>query len=45
MFTFEEGYALSKFISTVDCVHWKSNLIWYFSQLEVCSDSTDHETS
>lgn len=35
----KEGEALSKLITTVDCVHWKSNLIWYFLRLEVCSGS------
>lgn len=35
----KEGEALSKLITTVDCVHWKGNLIWYFLRLEVCSGS------
>ena len=37
------GY-LKIITSTVDCVHWNSNFIWGFMQLEVYSDSTDHET-
>ena len=31
--------------ATVDCDHWKSNLIWGFMLLEVCSGSTDRETT
>ena len=29
----------------MDCVHWKSNAIWGFMPPEVCSGSTDHESS
>jgi len=43
--TLKEGDALSKFVTTVDCVHWQSNLIQGFMRLELCSGSTDHETS